>query len=92
MESISAHVRKAGFDLNLVERLGEWGIYRQSKPGINRDSFELVRIRIARPTVLPGGVCLPEREIYPPSESWGVDGFTFTTEEDARRKLESQAS
>jgi hypothetical protein len=62
-------------------------IYRQTKPEISRDSFEVIRIRISPPCTWPNGETSPERETYPGNETWGVNGFTLTTIDAARKKM-----
>ncbi len=72
--------------MRLIERKGGWAIYGQWKGGRCGD-YEVVRIR-TRPEEDFLGKHYDAREVYPPSESWGTDGFTFMSLEEARKRLE----
>ena len=60
-----------------VERHGNVAIFTQTHKlgGVVR--YEVVRIRVAPEHTWPNGSTSPEREVYPHSNLWGRDGFTF---------------
>jgi hypothetical protein len=48
--------------------------------------YEVVVIRI-RPTLTVFGKEVPAHEVYPPSEAWGTDGWTYGDEDAALEKF-----
>jgi len=66
------------FNYRQVAREGNWAIYEQRWPGSENVCYEVIRIRQEEATTFPSGRSYPAREAYPPSETWGVDGFTLT--------------
>lgn len=68
---------KKGFRHVLVSRRGAVAIYRRFQILNFRkiEHFEVVVVRIA-PAVELFGQMIPEREVYPASETWGSLGFT----------------
>jgi hypothetical protein len=75
------------FHFKQVHREENIAIYEQWKHG-RVQTWEVVRIRIAPACTYPNGASYPEREIYPYSESWGVNGFTCITFERAIYKAQ----
>ena len=67
-----------GFGYRQIAREGNWAIYEQRWPGSENLCYEIIRIRREEATTFPSGRSYPEREVYPSSEAWGVDGFTVT--------------
>ena len=65
----------------------EGAIYEQNWTGCRSPSvaYEVVRIRRREGFLIHGRTVEPA-EVYPNSESWGVDGWTLTSEEAARTK------
>lgn len=87
MTSLQAVVRKAGFKLTLIRRLGRVAIYRQHLPDGNpdHDAYEVILPQV-RHTNHNGEPVAPY-ESYPPAESWGKKAWTFTTVTKAVQKL-----
>ncbi len=71
--------RRGGFQYHQIARTGSTAIYEQAWPGCAEPSpsYEVVRIR-QREGFQIGNRFVNAAEIYPNSEAWGVDGFTFT--------------
>ena len=83
-EPLPSHFRQGGFEFHLCERVGDVALFRKSKHG--RDTYEVVIIR----RLSAGAVFAkeyPSREAMPPSESWGISGWSLTTLERAREKF-----
>jgi hypothetical protein len=79
--------RRDGFDYRQIYREGDFAIYQQTW-NRNEDSaaLELIRLR-RREGFQIGGRFVESAEVYPRSEAWGMDGFTFTDKDAAFRKL-----
>jgi hypothetical protein len=75
--------RKNGFLFEQVKRRGRWVLLRKRRTGWENGVFEVVRIR-TYPEKECFGKIFPARETLPPSESWGTEGFSYSTEEAAR--------
>jgi hypothetical protein len=77
-----------GFTYRQIAREGDVAIYEQAWSGCSNPSvcYEVVRIRRREGFQIDGRFVEPA-EVYPTSESWGVDGFTFTDKEAAFAKL-----
>jgi hypothetical protein len=81
-------IRKGGFELTMVRRVGRVAIYRQHLPGgdPDHDAYEVILPQM-RDTDHTGQPVEPY-EGYPAVESWGQKGWTFTGLEKALQKLE----
>src|SRR5260370_12232328 len=91
MTPLPAIIRKAGFELTLIQRVGRVAIYRQHLPSANsgHDASEAI-LPLARTTNREGQPVEPY-EGYPPAESWGKKGWTFTSLAKALQKLKQFA-
>jgi hypothetical protein len=71
--------RRDGFSYRQIAREGDAAIYEQTWNGCRNPSvsYEVIRIR-RRQGFQIGGRFVEPSEVYPKSEAWGVDGFTFT--------------
>jgi hypothetical protein len=80
--------QRDGFDYRQIAREGDVAIYEQAWSGCSNPSvcYEVVRIRRREGFQIDGRFVEPA-EVYPTSESWGVDGFTFTDKAAAFAKL-----
>ena len=80
--------RRDGFDYRQIAHEGNAAIYEQRWTGCVEPSvcYELIRIR-RREGFQIGGRFVEPAEVYPNSEAWGVDGFTFTDRDAAFVKL-----
>jgi hypothetical protein len=86
-----------GFRYRQIAREGNAAIYEQRWTGCAEPSvcYEVIRIR-RRDRFQIGEKVIEPYEVYPNSDTWGVDGFTFTDENKAFDKffeisLEEQA-
>jgi len=71
--------RRDGFNYRQIAREGDVALYEQTwlswaEPS---PSYEVIRIR-RREGFRIGSRFVQPAEVYPRSEAWGVDGFTFT--------------
>jgi hypothetical protein len=82
--------RRDGFTYRQIAREGNAAIYEQRWTGCVEPSvcYEVIRIR-RREGFEIGGKFIEAAEVYPRSESWGVDGFTLTDKDAALAKLRS---
>ena len=80
--------RHDGFTYRQVARKGNAAIYKQTWNGCNNPSvcYEVIRIR-RREGFQIGDRFVEPAEIYPNSEAWGTDGFTFSDKDAAFAKL-----
>ena len=77
--------RRNGFRYRQVARQGNAAIYEQTWTGCRNPSvsYEVIRIR-RRKAFQIGGRFVEAAELYPRSEAWGTDGFTFTDKDDKK--------
>lgn len=80
--------RRDGFGYCQIAREGCAALYQQHWSGCTDPSvcYEVIRIRRREGFVI-GGRFVEPAEIYPNSEAWGVDGFTFTNRNKAWAKF-----
>jgi hypothetical protein len=80
--------RHDGFQYRQIARERNAAIYEQTWTGCQNPSvaYEVVRIR-RREGFQIGGRFVEAAEVYPNSEAWGTDGFTFTDKDAAFAKL-----
>jgi hypothetical protein len=75
------------FDYRQIAREGDGAIYEQTWKGNEQSAaFEVIRIRKREGFQIDGRFVGPA-EVYPNSEAWCVDGWTYTEKEAAFRKL-----
>lgn len=91
MIPLSPVIRKAGFELTMIKRVGQVAIYRQHLPGGNpdHDAYEVIVAQV-RNTDHKGEAVDPY-EGYPAAELWGKKGWTFTSLAKAVQKLQQLA-
>jgi hypothetical protein len=77
-----------GFNYQQIVREGQAAIYEQTWSGCSNPSvrYEVIHIRRREGFHIDGRFVEPA-EVYPNSESWGVDGFTLTDTDAAFTKL-----
>ena len=80
--------RASGFNYWQIAREGDAAIYEQTSSRYSNPSvcYEVIRIRRRDGFQIDGRFVEPA-EVYPSSDAWGVDGFTFTDKEAAFAKL-----
>jgi hypothetical protein len=81
-------VRRDGFDYRQIAREGYAAIYEQRWTGCAEPSvcYEIIRVKRREGFEINGRFIEPA-EVYPPSESWGLDGWTVQDKETAFCKL-----
>ena len=85
---LAKEFRRGGFQYRQIARNKDAAIYEQTWLGCAEPSpsYEVVRIR-RREGFQIGNRFVKAAEIYPNSEAWGVDGFTFTDRNKALDKV-----
>jgi hypothetical protein len=80
--------RRDGFEYRQIYREGDYAIYEQHWSACRNPSvcYEVIRIR-RREGFHIGARFIEPAEVYPNSETWGVDGFTLTDRDAAFTKL-----
>ena len=82
--------RRDGFDYRQIARDGSAAIYEQRWPDSPNVCYEVIRIRRREGFQIDGRFVEPA-EVYPNSDDWGVDGFTFTDKDAAFAKMKEVA-
>jgi len=84
--------RRDGFNYQQIAREGDVAIYEQTWTGMSEPSpcWEVIRIRRHEGFQIRGRFVEPA-EVYPNSEAWGTDGFTFSDKEAAFAKFRELA-
>ena len=84
--------RHSRFTYRQIAREDDVAIYEQTWNGCRNPSicYEVIRIR-RRDAFQIGDRFVEAAEVYPNSDAWGSDGFTFTDEEAASAKLSKMA-
>src|SRR6516225_71961 len=79
---------RGDFTYRQIAREGMWAIYEQIWNGSSnaKPCYEVIRIRRSSARQI-AGVTLAPAEMYPPPESWGKYGFTFTDKDAAFAKM-----
>ena len=85
---MATRFRYNGFEYRQVAREGGTAIYEQRWTGCAEPnpSYEVIRIR-RRDGFQIGAKFIEPYEVYPNSDAWGVDGFTFTDRNKAWNKF-----
>lgn len=90
MKALPSAFTLDGFAFRQIARRGDVALFAKRKPRHCRDTFEVVIVqRHAAKNIM--GRDYPERESMPPSESWGVAGWSHADLESARRKFHELA-
>jgi len=85
MNTIPSVFTERGFNFTQIARDGMIALYHRGKPG-GTGHYELVRLSVAHAAKIYGRE-YPEREVYPHSEKWGIDGFTILSRETALERF-----
>lgn len=92
MKLIPETFSKSGWQFRQIERKGNLAIFERSKDE-GKPHYEVVKIRAHNGFKIPGTETMAEpAEVYPSDTAWGRDGFTYSTLDEARQKLESWSS
>lgn len=84
MQLLPEQFMKNTFDYQQIERNAITAIYSQSLDG-EVLAYEVIRVTVAAAGEVFGAM-LPEREVMPGNEQWGIRGFTFWDLEVARKR------
>ena len=84
---VGATWNEDGFRHEVSERNGNVALVRKNLIGGKFQGWEVAIIRRRPATTTPSGHSYAEGERYPANEDWGTYGWSYTTEEDARRKV-----
>jgi hypothetical protein len=78
-KALPKEFRRDGFNYRQIAREGDAALYEQRWTGCAEPSicYGVIRIRRRDGFQIAGRFVEPA-EVYPNSEAWGVDGFTFT--------------
>jgi hypothetical protein len=90
---LPAQFRHDGFNYQQIARKGETAIYEQRWIRCSNASlcYEVIRIRRREGFQIDGRFVEPA-EVYPNSDAWGVDGFTFADKDAAFAKFREVAA
>ena len=85
--------RRVGFDYRQIAREGDVAIYEQTWSGCSnpRVCYEVIRIRRHEGFQIDGRL-VESAEVYPNSDVWGMDGFTFADKDAAFAKFREVAA
>ncbi len=80
--------QRDGFNYQQIAREGDAAIYEQTWIDCSNPSvcYEVIRIRRREGFQINGRFVEPA-EVYPNSDAWGMDGFTFTDKDTTFAKL-----
>jgi hypothetical protein len=87
-KSLPTQFSRDGFNYRQIARDGDAAIYEQTWSGCSNPSvcYEVIRIHRREGFEIDGRFVEPA-ELYPNSDSWGVEGFTLTDKDAAFAKL-----
>lgn len=91
MQLLPTTFKKQGFDYEQIERNALTAIYSQSLDG-SVVAYEVIRVTVVKESECFGKL-MPEREVLPGAELWGIRGWTYWDLEKARgraRELEGK--
>lgn len=87
MKRIETEFTQKGWQHTQIERRSNVAIYKRFKEAV-QPHYEVVRIKSHNGFQIPGTDQISEpAEYYPSEKSWGVDGFTFNNEAQAKAKM-----
>ena len=86
MKILPKTINSKGFTYTQIAREGKKAIYRQDKEGYISSSFETIKIGSHNGYEL-NGTKIAASETYPSSSLWGIQAWTYSTLEDAKKKF-----
>jgi hypothetical protein len=87
MKQIETQFTQKGWQLTQRHRVYDIAIFERVKETVE-PHYEVVRIKSHNGFQIPGTDRMSEpAEYYPSEKSWGVDGFTFSSMEEASAKM-----
>ncbi len=76
MKTIPENFTKKGFAHRVMERVGNVLLVERQHRDVSTPHWEVVKIRVS-PAKCVGERAYTESEVYPSSERWGIDGWTY---------------
>lgn len=86
MKKLEKTFNKKGFTFTQITREGNKAIYRQDKSDYTSSSFEVVKIGSHNGYEL-NGTKIAASETYPSTSLWGIQGWTYQTLDEAKKKF-----
>lgn len=77
---------RSGFEHKVIAREGMVALVERKHRDVSLPYWEVVKIRVS-PEKRVGERAYTESEVYPSSERWGTDGWTYTTLEAVQAKF-----
>lgn len=79
--------RMGRFTMAIVASSGFYRVARQSHPQHTQNAWEVVMLKWHRARTMPDGRQIGGNYAWPPSEDWGLNGWTYRTEAEAMKKF-----
>ena len=77
MRTLSNEILTNGHIYRLIERTESKAIYSQHTKDGELVGYEVFKIRIGKQAVMPNGVEIPERELFPKENDFGITAFAI---------------
>jgi len=87
MKKIDKEFTSKNFHFKQIHREGDFAIYERHFDGNEKKHYEVVKIQSHNGYAI-GGQKYPPSEYYPSSTSWGADGYTCISKENAYKRLD----
>lgn len=88
MKKISTEFESAGFKYKQIHRENSYAIYERCySNNTDKKHYEVIKIQSHNGIEIAGNK-IPPSEFYPSSNSWGINGFTCTTRENAYKRFD----
>lgn len=88
MKKLDKEFESAGFKYKQIHRENMYAIYERRYINTpNNVHFEVIKIQSHNGIIIAGNKIAPS-EFYPSSNSWGVNGFTCTSRENAYKRYD----
>lgn len=92
MQPLPNTLNRNGFTHALRNREGHFAIFNVIANDTGRTTYEVIRIRTVKERTHTSGVLagktFPAREVYPSSEEWGVNGWSYVDLDSAKKRLD----
>ena len=88
MKKLSTEFESAGFKYKQIHRENAYAIYERSYiSNIEKKHYEVIKIQSHNGIEIAGNK-IPPSEFYPSSNSWGTNGFTCISRENAYKRFD----
>lgn len=88
MKTLEKTFTSRGYQFKQIHRDGHFAVYERFQIGINKKHYEVIKI-LNHNGYSIAGKKYPASEYYPSGNSWGSNGFTLATKEDAFKKIDA---